>query len=266
MTNPIEQDLEIEETWRNFLNHGFPDENRKRRLFGRLPEGPRCKNCYAPFKGVGGTLVRVIYNKRPSPHNPLICNVCEKFAERYPGGAEVELTMLFADIRGSTSLAETMSPMAFSKLINRFYQGTLDVLVRREAVIDRLVGDEMIGYFLPGFAGLEHTRQAIEAAREILQATGHGQPDGPWVPVGVGVHRGVAFFGAVGTKDGVIDITALGDAVNTAARLASQAKAGQILLSEPAYQAAGMDLGEPERLSLLLKGRSEPVGVRVVGV
>jgi hypothetical protein len=127
--------------------------------------------------------------------------VCEEFAERYPGGAEVELTMLFADIRGSTSLAETMSPMAFSKLINRFYQAAMDVLVRHEAVIDRLVGDEMIGYFLPGFAGLEHTRQAIQAAREIFKATGHGQPDGPWVPVGVGVHRWPS-SGRLGLKDG----------------------------------------------------------------
>jgi adenylate cyclase len=260
MAQLTEQDPQIEQYWHQFLNSGFPDENRMRRIFGALPTNPRCKQCYAPFKGIGGALVRTLYNKRPSSHNPLICNVCEEFAARFPGGAEVELTMLFADIRGSTTLAEQMSPRAFSQVINRFYQSALDVLVHHDAIIDRLAGDEMIGYFVRGFAGPEHTRQALRAAQELLQVTGHADPSGPWVPLGVGVNRGTAFFGAVGTKDGVIDITALGDEVNTTARLASQARAGQILISEPAFQAAGIDLGDPQKITISLKRKDRSGG------
>lgn len=257
-------DPEDEQAWRIHLTQGFPNENRLRRLFGALPKNPRCKNCYAPFKGIGGALVRTLYDKRPSAHNPLLCNECEKFAIRHPGGAEIELSMVFADVRGSTTLAEKMSAMAFSQLINRFYQTTLDILVHHDAMIDRLAGDQMIGYFLSGFTGPTHTRNAIEAALEILRATGHADPGGPWIPVGIGLHRGIAFVGSVGTKDSVVDITALGDAVNTTARLASEALAGQILVSEPAFQANEMDLGDPEKRLLTLKGRSEPVTVRVV--
>lgn len=257
-------DSENEQVWREFLTHGFPDGNRSRRLFRYLPKSPRCKNCYAPFQGIGGVVVRLVFNKRPSPHNPMVCNFCEEFASHYPGGAEVQLAMLFADVRGSTTLAEKMGPRDFSRLINRFYNTSMDVLVHSSAVIDRLVGDEMIGYFLPVFSGPDYHRKAVKAAQELLRATGHADPAGPWIPVGIGVHTGLAFFGAVGKKEGVIDITALGDPVNATARLASQAGAGEILISEEAYQAAGLDIGDLEKRQLTLKGRNEPMPVRVL--
>jgi adenylate cyclase len=260
----FERDPKADEIWRNYLRDGFPNEGRLRHFFRFLPTSPRCKKCYAPFKGVGGAIVRLTLNKRPSPHNPLMCNACEEFASRNPGGAEVEMSMLFADVRGSTALAEKMSPLKFSQLINRFYNTSVEILANRDAVIDRLVGDEMIGYFLPNLSGPQHARLAIQAAQELLVATGHHQPDGPWIPIGIGVHTGVAYFGVVGTKDGVIDITALGNTPNTAARLASLAAKGEILISESAFEAAGLDVGETEKRSLTLKGVSEPVPVRVL--
>ncbi|MGE5221085.1 MAG: adenylate/guanylate cyclase domain-containing protein, partial [Omnitrophica WOR_2 bacterium] len=241
-------------------------EKQMRNFFRILPANPRCKNCYAPFKGIGGAFVRLLLNKRRSPHNALICNVCENFAIKYPGGTEINLTMLFADVRGSTALAEKMSSMDFSRLIDRFFNTSIDVFTHHDAVIDRLVGDEMIGYFLPSLAGSNHPQRAFEAALDLLSVTGHGSPEGPWTPIGIGVHTGMAFFGSVGRKDGVMDITALGDAVNTTARLASQAGAGEVLISEAAYQAAGLELGNLEKRSLSLKGRSEEVPVRVFRV
>lgn len=267
MSDSSEYDPKIEQLWKEVLTTGFPAETQfQRNLFRVLPASPRCKNCYAPFKGIGGIFVRLMYNKRPSPHNPLICNVCENFAIKYPGGAEVNLTMLFADVRGSTALAEKMSSMDFSRLIDRFYTTSIDVLTHYDAIIDRLVGDEMIGYFLPSVAGSDYVQRAFKAALELLRVTGHGASGKPWIPIGIGIHTGIAFFGAVGRKDGVMDITALGDAVNTTARLASLAEAGEVLISEAAFQAAGLELGNLEKRSLSLKGRSEDVLVRVFQV
>ena len=138
--------------------------------------------------------------REQSKYNPRFCNPCDRFEQ--PGGAEVVLTMLFADVRGSTTLAEQMSALDFSRLINRFYTVATDVLVRTDALVDRLIGDEVIGLYIPGFAGPEHPRRAIEAAQRLLHLTGHRNPKGPWLPVGVGIHTGPAFVGVVGGTEG----------------------------------------------------------------
>ena len=111
-------------------------------------------------------------------------------------------------------------------------------------------------------SGEDHASKAIDAAIALLRATGHGSASGEWIPVGIGVHTGVAFVGSVGDKD-VTDFTALGDAVNTAARLASAADAGEVLVSSAAADAAGI-ADRPERRRLDLRGRTEPVDVIVL--
>ena len=134
------------------------------------------------------------------------------------------MTMLFADVRGSTSLAEKMSTNEFSKLMNRFYDATIDTLVRADALIDKLVGDEVVAFFVPGYAGKDHARKAVAAGQALLRATGHGEPGGPWVPIGVGIHTGLAWMGSIpGANGAAADFTALGDNVNIAARLTSNA-------------------------------------------
>lgn len=197
-----------------------------------------------------------------SKYNPRFCQPCEKFD--HPGGAEVPLTMLFADVRGSTRLAEQMSAREFSQLINRFYKVATHVLVQTDALVDRLMGDEAIGLFIPGFAGPEHPRRAIEAAQDLLKLTGHRDPKGPWIPVGIGIHTGPAFVGVVGEVGTTQDFTALGDNVNITARLASEAGPGEILISDALYEAANLDREDLERRQLELKGKSELTGVRVM--
>ena len=200
-----------------------------------------------------------------SRFNPRYCQPCEQF--EHPGGAEVVLTMLFADVRGSTNLAAKMSALEFSKLINRFYSVATDVLVKTDAMVDRLIGDEVVGLFIPGMAGPEHPRRAIQAAQSLLQLTGHSDSTGPWMPVGIGVHTGLAFVGVVGgSEDHPTDFTALGDNVNIAARLASQAGPGEILISDAAYAGAGLELGDLEHKQLAVKGKDEPIGVWVLRV
>jgi len=257
-------DPTTEEKWRKILTEGEDLNHNIYHLFGMLPANPRCKLCAAPFKSWGGALMRMI-GREQSKYNPQFCQPCERFDN--PGGAEIELTMLFADVRNSTALAEQMSAKDFSQLMNRFYTVASKVLIRTDALVDRLLGDEVIGLFIPGFAGVEHPRRAIEAAQELLVLTGHRNEKGPWLPVGVGVHTGLAFVGVVGgTGDNPSDFTALGDNVNVTSRLASQAGQGEILISEAAYDAAGLDLGELEQRELELKGKSEKIKVRVLHV
>ena len=69
--------------------------------------------------------------------------------------------------------------------------------MRSSALVDKLVGDEVIALYVPGVAGEHHPRRAIEAALELLKVTGHGSAEGPWLPIGAGVHTGVASIGAV---------------------------------------------------------------------
>ncbi len=236
-----------------------------RHIFGLLPTNPRYKFCHAPFEGSGSAIMRLI-GKRRSRLSPQLCMQCESFARNIPGGAEIELTMLFADVRGSTALAEKMSPYEFSQLINHLFVSATEILVKTHGWVDRLVGDQVIGLFVPGFAGPQHASLGIRAALDLLFAMGHAQPDGPQVPVGVGVNTDVAFVGAVGTAEGATDITVLGDAANTTARLSSMAKTGEILVSEAAVHAAAIPTHDREKRKLALKGKREPIIAYVLTV
>jgi adenylate cyclase len=250
-----------EENWRKALTEGETVPRVMRRLFGTLPANPRCKMCNAPFKGAGAPVMRLI-GRRQSSKNPRYCEPCA-FDET--GGAEVEISMLFADVRGSTVIAETMRPGQYTLLIQRFYEAATSVLVHHDALIDRLMGDEVIGLFVPAFAGPWHARRAVHAAQELRRRLGYLDPNGPWLPAGIGVHTGPTFVGVVqGGPDGLKDFTVLGDSVNTTARLASAAAGGEILISDAAHAGAGLHLGQLEHRELALKGKAQPVGVHVI--
>ena len=244
----------------------IPGLQRSRQFYKLLPGERRCKNCYVPLSGFSAPLMRLI-GRRSYHKNPRFCNWCMWLGRLYPGGTEIELSFLFADVRGSTNLAETMSAAQFSHLMNRFYAAATDVLVRTDAFIDKLVGDEVIGLYIPGYAGRQHARKAVHAAQELGRAMGYGTPGGPWLPIGIGVHTGVAYVGTVqGIEGAVTDFTALGENVNITARLVSNADPGEALISDAAYAAADLNLGDLERRELDLKGKAEPVSVRVLGL
>jgi adenylate cyclase len=253
--------VKTQEAWRQILETGreYADLGRIRHILRHIPKAPRCRVCNSPFEGLGGALVKLILGKAPSTVNPLICNDCEVFARKHPGGAEVDLAMLFADIRGSTGLAETLGDARFRGLIDHFYRLATDVLVHKDALIEKLAGDEVSALFVPGFAGEHYTEKAIDAAAALLEATGARH-----IPIGIGVHKGRAFVGSVGTQGGMVAFAALGDAVNTAARLASVAGAGELLVSDEAMEHAAMGVEGFEQRTLTLKGRTAPISVRVL--
>ena len=238
--------------WRDFLTH--PDSFMRvgRRFFSVLPSNPRCQLCAAPFTGVGGGAMKLI-GKRQSVANPTICNTCETQLLKYHGGAEVPSALLFADIRGSTALAEKMTPTEFRDLLDRFYNVASAAVFAHGGIVDKFVGDELVAAFPPVVGG-NYVAHAVDTARELLRNTGHADRKGPWAPIGAGVHTGEVWFGVVGEAPHV-EITVLGDPVNVTARLAAVAKAGEILVSAAAAAAAGLDPGLETR-SLELKGKT----------
>jgi adenylate cyclase len=245
--------------WFWFSTNAFNVDKRLRRIFHLLPRDPRCKFCNAPFQGVGGIIVRTLFGKQRSVLNPRFCNLCEQASREFPGGAEVEMAMLFADIRGSTALSEKMSPTEFSRLIERFYTISTKIIIDEDGLVEKLAGDAVSAFWGAGFAGPDYIQRSLKVAQKLSKAVARED-----IPVGIGVHFGVAYFGAIGTADGLTDITALGDEVNMAARLASQAAAGEIIVSEQALDRAGIAAGDLESRSLELKGISQPVRVRVM--
>lgn len=198
----------------------------------------------------------------PWPGNPKYCRGCFKSLYRHRTGADIECSLIFADVRGSTTLAEAMAPGEYRRLMDRFYATAVDALVAHDAFVDKFVGDEVIGIFVPALTEQLHARQAVLAGLDLLNATGH-QAGEPWVPIGIGVNTGIAYVGAVGTAEHV-EFTALGDAVNVTARLASSAGAGELLITTEAARAAGIETGTLEHRRMELKGRAEAAEVVVL--
>lgn len=247
-----------EEFWRKFLSQPDTLMRTGRRFFSRLPADPRCRLCAAPFKGGGGAAMRLI-GKRQATTNPNYCNSCEKVLVKHHGGAEVEGSLLFADIRGSTALAEKMTPTDFRDVLDRFYSTASDVVFANDGMVDKFVGDELVAVFPPLLNAERHAELAVKTAQDLLRATGHADDGGPWAPIGAGVHTGRIWFGAVGEGTHV-EMTVVGDPVNVAARLAARAEAGEILVSAAAAEKAGLDASLARR-TLELKGREEPIEV-----
>jgi adenylate cyclase len=276
-TELLQQDLDSKQAewakglWNDYLTGQHKNATGKirlmRSLFRWLPGDRRCKICDAPLAGTSSRLVALIgfgTKLSRSRFNPNLCDQCEKIVTKYQVGVETQVTLLFADVRDSTTMAEKMRPAEYHNVIDRFYKAATEVMVNTDALIDKLVGDEVIGLYVPGIAGERYPRKAVEAGIEMLRVTGHSDSRTPWLPIGVGIHTGTAYLGAVGSHSGMSDITALGDAVNTAARLASQARYGEVLVSAETCRALGMHPENCETRSLTLKGRAEPVDVYVL--
>ena len=238
-----------------------------RRAFSRVPHGPNCKICAAPFAGPGGAVLRHVGFGRYAG-NPTICNFCIKDLQRMGvQGAEIPVSLLFADIRGSTTIGEHLSPTDFRAFLDRFYRIASEAVLASDGLVDKFVGDEVIGLFFGGITGERHAAAAVAAGRSLLwhAASKAATPTGP-IPIGAAVHTGVAFVGSTATEDIVSDFTALGDAVNTTARLASAAARGELLVSLEAAAAAGTDLSALERRIVGVRGRTEPVEVVVMKI
>jgi adenylate cyclase len=224
------------------------------RFMFALPHGPRCGVCGAPFAGAG-RLVTAPLGYRPSRKNPTVCATCVELSP--PGGMTMPAGVLFADLRGFTARFDGADPEEASILLRRFYRCAEDVLFPL-AMIDKLIGDEVMALFLPALkrdiSPEEVPAVMLDHARAFLRAIGYGSADGPFVEMGIGLDFGDAFVGNIGQR-ALFDFTAVGDVVNTASRLQGQAAGGEILLSERV--AEGLSHPPGTRVEVTLKGKSE---------
>jgi adenylate cyclase len=161
----------------------------------------------------------------------------------------MEVGVLFADVRGFTTLAERADPRSTTALLNRFYDAAVEVLCRH-AIIDKLVGDQVMALYLPQLLGDGAVEHMVEDAQQLLIRAPVE------LELGVGLDYGTAFVGNVGSGE-VKDFTAIGDVVNTAARLQASAASGEIVASRRVIEATRANTVEAERRSLSLKGKSE---------
>lgn len=244
--------------WDRVLTEGHASLVRARRLFRYLPSAPRCKVCNNPFGGPAGRVLAAA-GFSPSRKNP---NLCSRCCDALPaGGSEVDIAILFADVRGSAALGRRGAATDFAALLNRFYVAATRTLLRHDAVIDKLIGDEVMAFFVRGITGPEYRSRAVEAGIELLEAVGYGSDEGPWLELGVAVNAGVAFVGNVGGS--VVDFTALGDPVNISARMQQHAAGGELLVASGV--ADGL-MTKASRRELNLRGYSQPIDTFVVGV
>jgi adenylate cyclase len=230
-----------------------------------VPSDPRCKLCMAPFAGPGGAVLGHMGFGR-FPANPAICTNCIKgFRKEGLTGAEIPVSLLFADVRGSTGIAERMRPGDFRAFLDRFYRIGSKVILDHDGLVDKLVGDEVIGLFFGGVTGPRHAAAAIDAGIELVERAGRSDAtaSGP-IPIGAGVHTGIAYVGATGPSGAVDDFTALGDPVNTTARLASTAAAGELIVSAAIAEAAGRTGQYGVVQPIDVRGRQERIDVLVV--
>lgn len=241
-------------TWQKVLVDGHRPLRVAHVVFRHLPSAPRCKVCHNPFGGVGGKLLTVA-GYRPSRKNPTLCTRC---CESLPaGGADVDIGVLFADVRGSTAFGERTDAESFARVLNRFYAVATDVLIAHDAIIDKLIGDEVMALFIPGIAGRQYRDKAVAAAVDLVAAV-HARDDLAGLSLGAGVHAGVAHVGNVGSEE-VVDFTALGDPVNVAARLQAHARPNEVVVSSLAFEGVRARFPGATPRVCVLAGRVEPV-------
>jgi adenylate cyclase len=252
--------------WQQMLSGEHPSLRRGRKMMRLLSPtaGERCRLCCVGFDGFTAPALRLM-GLGPWRRNPHFCEQCEAVLAKERGGAEIEIAMLYADVRGSTQLAAILGPTEFAALMQRFFRIAMKVFTKTDAVVDKMVGDEVIGIYLPGFTGADYRQRVVAAGLELLRATGHADPAGPWLSIGVGVHSGKTFVGSIGVEDGNYQFAALGDPMNFCARLVAAAKGGEMVISEAVWSDVAADVSA-EPCNLELKGYAEPVKAYVTRV
>ncbi len=219
-----------EELWHTVFAIGHPDLKKQHRFHRLLPRDPRCRMCLAPFKGLGGWWLGR-KGKQPSSRNPHYCAACDGFLDAFPGGAEVEMSMLFVDIRQSTEYAQQAKPADVQKRVTAFLDAATRAITDNDGFIMAFYGDCVVAVWPPGFAGEDHAQKALTAAHALVKPGLVPDQNHP-IDVGVGLHCGSVFIGTVEAAKGLFrDVSIFGQEVIVCARLAGLAAPGQVLAS-----------------------------------
>jgi adenylate cyclase len=179
------------------------------------------------------------------------------------GGKLAEITTLFADIRGFTTLGESTDPASLVAILNRYLAAAAEAILQEEGTIDKFLGDAVMAWFNAPIAQPDHQLRAARAALAIQRAVGalhRDLPESVRLEFGIGVHAGPALLGLVGTERR-IEYTAIGDSVNTARRLQEHAAEGQILISRATARPIEAELDLIDHPAIQVQGKQAPIEV-----
>lgn len=253
-----------EELWRTIFSDGHPELLKQQWLHRKLPQQPRCRMCLVPFEGIGGWFMR-LKGKSRNNRNPNFCNACDKFLESFPGGAEIEMSMLYVDIRQSTEYAEQNLPANVSRRINDFLNQAIEVVTDHDGFVMAFYGDCIVAAWPPGFCGENHGLKAQQAAIALVKNPIVASATDESIPIGVGVNTGNIYISTISALQGTFrDVSIFGSNVNLTARMASQAAASQVLGSAENIRAAGGNPADFNSEKVALKGFSEPVEIYTI--
>jgi class 3 adenylate cyclase len=180
------------------------------------------------------------------------------------GGTRNELCLFFSDVRGFTTFSEQNLPDEVVRYLNQLLNLQVEIIKKHHGDIDKFVGDEVMAIFRGEDKELRAVQTAIETQQAMI-ALAKREKVFETLQIGIGINTGVVVVGNIGSRDRM-DYTAIGDAVNTAARLCSNAKAGEILISETVKESLLPETFEfSEPFSLPLKGKQTALNLyRVV--
>ena len=181
------------------------------------------------------------------------------------GGINQKITVLFADIRGFTSISEKEKPEKVVGLLNKFFSAMTDIIFENGGTLDKYIGDGLMALFGAPTASEEDALNSVKAAvtmqKKLAEINPEFRAEGlPEISMGIGLHTGVATIGYIGS-DRRSEYTAIGDTVNIASRLQSNASGGEILMSDITAEACGNRIPFTEREPLTVKNRTQPINV-----
>ena len=213
-----------------------------------------------PFKLAGVRISRM---------NPNLCTLCEtKFRSvKKAQQVTVPATVLFADVRGYTSLSEHVDAGDVTTMLGEFYDHCSAAVWERDGIVNKLIGDAIFAIYNFPIRRADHATQAVLSGIELqrrchaMKATEVGGRDLP-VGVGVGIHTGDVAVGEIGTS--IKDFTAIGEVVNLASRLQGASQPGEVLITEGVYREVRRDFPAAERRTCTLKGIAKPVTAYVL--
>ncbi len=179
------------------------------------------------------------------------------------GGKRINITTLFADIRGFTSFSESQEPEKLVKILNRYLAAMADAVLAQEGTIDKFMGDAIMAWFNAPIPQPDHTLRAVKTAlmiRESIENLYKELPANEHLFFGVGIHCGDAVLGLIGTEKR-LEYTAISDSVNTAKRIQENSAKNQILISKVAYERVKKEVNGKPHAEMPVKGKTQPLEV-----
>src|SRR5574341_594277 len=214
-----------------------------------------CLVCNTALEGPLSLVYRAAGIHR-SQSNPNLCNRCNAHLE---DGRIIEMTVLFADLSSFTEMTNVLGIETVYQIVDEFLKMASDILVRHDGFIDKYIGDEVMALFNAPIKRPDHSRQAVEAGLEIqAMMPGLAEKFGHDLKARVAVASGFARVGSLGSSSRA-NFTAIGDAVNLAARLESHAASGDILVHGNVYDQIAKEYPYSPAESFELKGFDRPV-------